>query len=245
MGNRWKTAVLVPALCAATTAACETEDAQPRGVEFVQLDREEVAATASLRAQTDAGELARASFVRDHQRARIEIEHDGDRFVAELDPETGEIDVLAEADGATLTWSPTDGTPMPEVLAARWSDVVAAWRDTMLDDEGRLRDEQRNAVNVPAEVFATAIDGLPVSQIVQCPPREECWYDDATGTFVCELLYDVWCPPPPPPCWGSDCEPCGGLWCPPPPPCDTWWCPPPCIGLWCGPCEPWDPFCAQ
>ncbi len=243
MRSRWSAAVLVS--CAAWATGCETEEARPRGVELVQLEREATATAASLRAQTEDGEAARALLVRGDRTARLELELEGDRFLAELDPDTGTIEVIAEVDGELVRWSPGDGA-MPEALAARWSDVVATWRAELLDDEGRLRPEHRDALNVPADSFATVIDGVPVSQSYWCPPREECWFDESTGAFVCELLYDVWCPPPPPePCWGVTCEPCGGLYCPPPPPCDTWFCPPPCVGLWCGPCEPWDPFCAQ
>ncbi len=241
MRHPWIAATLLPA---SLFVGCGTEELQPRRFELVHVDRDEAAHQVSLAGRTDDAAAARALFVRERDRARVELELDGDRFRAELDPATRELTVLAEVDGETIAWTQADG-PMPTAIAERWEDVLAAWRDRLLDDDGRLRADARSSVNVPADVFATEIDGEPVSQAyAPCPPEPICWYDDTTGAFICELAEALWCPPPPDPCWGLDCPPCAGLWCPPPDPCTTGGiCPEPCIGLWCLPCDRWDPFC--
>jgi hypothetical protein len=246
MKTSWIAAALVPA---SLVLGCgDADDLQPRGVEFVHVEKEAAPHQVSLAGETEDAVIARALFARDHERARIEVEIDGDRFLAQLDPEASEFTILAEVDGETVLWDPSEGGAMPEAIAARWSDVLAAWRAEMIGDDGRLRPESRGAVNVPADAFVNAVNGVPVSQTIVpwCPGQEMCWYDDATATFVCELAYDIWCPPPPPPCYGIHCDPypCGGMYCPLPEPCTDWSCPPPpCVGLWCGPCAAWDPFC--
>ena len=244
MKTSWIAAALVPA--SLVLGCADADDVQPRGVEFVNVETKAELHQVSLAGEMPEATVARALFARDHERARVEIEIEGDRFLAQLDPETGEFTILAEADGETVLWNPADGGAMPEIIAARWADVLAAWRTEMIGDDGRLRPESRGAINVPADVFATAVDGVPVSHAyAPCPPQDICWYDDVNATMVCEIVYDVWCPPSPPPCYGPSCDPypCGGLYCPAPQPCNDWICPAPCIGLWCGPCDGWDPFC--
>jgi hypothetical protein len=206
--------------------ACGTE---PPASELVRIHREASPEQVALAGETEDAAPVQALFARDHEHAKIELEQDGDRFVARLDPRAGELAIDAEIDGASVHWTSADG-PVDERIAQRWSDVLAAWREHMLDGDGQLRAEARSSVNVPADLFTTQVNGVPVSDALWCPPVEVCWYDDVTATEICEFVAAVWCPPP---CWGSDCDPCGGLYCPPPEPCDTWLCPEPCIGLWC------------
>ncbi len=240
---RW---IAAAALAAATLTACnhDTETPTPRSLEIAEVELVQDAASASLLARDDHGaELSRALLARDHEVARIELELDGDRFVAELDPRSGELAMLAEVDGTSLAWSASDGEPMPAALREHWGQIATQWRHSLLDADGDVKPEFLGAINVPADVFAPAAD-VPVATSLWCPPDPICWFDEIEAVFVCELATAIWCPPPPPPCLYGDCSPCGGLYCPQP--CWGLDCGP-CVGLWCDPCgqNPWDPFCAS
>jgi hypothetical protein len=226
--------------------ACQVAD-EPRELapRFAQVEIVDTDVQATVVAHdADEREVSRALLVRDHEVARFEIELDGDRFLAELDPVAGELTLHGEADGSSVSWSPGSGEPMPEVFAGRWAEINAAWRAALLDGEGRLRDEFRGALNVPADLFAGPEADVPVSTTFWCPPPQQiCFYDEASAQEICIMLAQMWCPPPPPPCWGFDCDPCMGLRCSPP--CWGGACPEPCIGLWCdSDCSPYDVYCA-
>lgn len=235
------------------TACGAAEEPRPGEPSFARLAIVDDGTQATVLATDASGlEVSRALLRRDHEVARVEVEIDGDRFAAELDPVTGEITMHAEGTDATVTWSPSSGEPMPEAIAARWAEITGAWRTALLDDDAKLRDEYRAAINVPAELFTPASADVPVAASLWCP-EPSCWYDAVADVEICSMLYQVWCPapPPPPPC-GGYCppEPCGGFYCPEPcygldctPPCIGLWCEPPCWGDNCG-CQPWDPFCS-
>jgi hypothetical protein len=234
-------------------AACSTSESPRPGEEsFARIAVVDDGAQATVRATDASGrEVSRALLRRDHEVARVEVEIDGGRFVAELEPVTGEIVVHAEGDDATMTWSPSSGEAMPAAIEARWSDITLAWRNALLDDDAKLRPDLRAAINVPSDLFAPAAADVPVAPSLWCP-EPTCWYDVEADVEICHMLHQVWCPPPPEP------EPCGG-WCPPEPcygfycpdPCYGVRCEPPCVGLWCQPpcwgihcgCDLWDPYC--
>jgi hypothetical protein len=227
------------------SVACSTvDDSRPAAPRFARVDvvQDDVKSTV-VASDADGAELSRALLRRDHEVARIEVEADGERFLAELEPRSGELTIHAEVDGASTSWSPSSGEAMPEVIAERWTEITAQWRSTLLDDDGALRDDYRKAVNVPADLFGTPDADVPVAASYWCPPEPQCWYDEVGEVQVCIMLHQVWCPPPPPPC-GELClpDPCWGLNCTEPCTTDRW-CDPPCIGLWCNVCQPWDPFC--
>lgn len=237
-------------------AACSTADEPRPGEEsFARLAVVDDGTRATVLATDAAGnEVSRALLRRDHEVARIEVEIDGDRFVGELEPSSGEITVFAEVENATMSWSPSSGEPMPAAIEARWSEITGAWRQALLDDDAKLRDEYRGAINVPADLFTPVSADVPVAESQWCP-EPDCWYDSWSGIEICEVLHQVWCPPEPAPLpCGGYCppEPCAGFYCPQP--CYGWSCnPEPCIGLWCQPqppcddcggCQPWDPFCS-
>jgi hypothetical protein len=241
-----KHAVRIPLLTfglVATTFGCSVaNDASPRGVEFARLAVLDSGTQASVAAlDADEAEVSRALLSRDHEVYRIEIELDGDRFVAELDTLGTELVMHGEADGHSVSWAATSGEPMPPLFAQRWEQITRSWRASLVDDAGKLRPEFHAALNIPADLFAAPSADVPVAQTLWCPPPQEiCFYDEVAAQEICFILAAL-CAPPPPCEFLGDCAPCRGFYCPPP--CGGFKCDP-CIGLWCEPtCGPFDPYC--
>jgi hypothetical protein len=226
----------------AVSLACSAADpGSPRGVEFARIAVVDEGNQAAVVAMDDEStELSRALMHRDHDRARFEVELDGDRFAAELDVATGDLVIHGESEGKSVSWMSGTGEPMPALIAERWSDITAAWRSALVGEDGSLRADYLRALNVPADFFTPTTADVPVSNLFYCPPPIEiCHYDEVEATEVCFILAAM-CPPPPP-CGILGCEPCWGLHCEPK--CGEFSCDP-CIGLWCEPtCSRFDPFC--
>jgi hypothetical protein len=148
MNHDIKKLIGIPLATFVAMQGCDTEDpsrSESRAAELVDIEVDDDTVH-GLNADGDV--VSNATFSIDGAVSRVEMTFADGTFTTEVDGATAEVRMYGEIGGESFQWSSLDGQALPAAVEARAEAIGEAWKAALLDENGELRADVREAIAV-------------------------------------------------------------------------------------------------